>query len=133
MPIKQERQERIVRKAEARRRIPVGKTKFEEDISPRLTKVQLGPRAVGYLESSVDRLIDQMVEESAKQASGSRRGRNSAKKTSSFKPAKKTSSFRKQTTIPADWKLDAAALQDAQEIAGWDASHAQQDKNRRTE
>lgn len=65
--------ERIVRKEEARRRVGVGKTKFEEDIVPRLTKVQLGPRAVGYLESSIDRLIDEFVAESAAKQ---RRGRS---------------------------------------------------------
>jgi predicted DNA-binding transcriptional regulator AlpA len=59
------KQQRILRKAQVRDRIPVGKTKFEEDIVPRLTKIQLGPRAVGYLESSVDRLIDELIEESA--------------------------------------------------------------------
>lgn len=57
--------ERIVRKPEARQRIPVGKTKFEEDIVPRLDKVFLGPRCVGFTESSIDRLIRQLILESA--------------------------------------------------------------------
>jgi hypothetical protein len=55
----------IVRKPEARRQIPVGKTKFEEDIVPRLDKVYLGPRCVGFTQSSINRLIAQLIAESA--------------------------------------------------------------------
>ncbi len=57
--------ERILRKPEVRRLVPVGKTKFEEDIAPRLEKVQLGPRCVGYTESSVQRLIHDLIAETA--------------------------------------------------------------------
>jgi hypothetical protein len=53
--------ETILRKAEVRRRIPVGKTKFESDIVPRLTKVRLGPRCVGFTESSVEKLIEKLI------------------------------------------------------------------------
>jgi predicted DNA-binding transcriptional regulator AlpA len=56
--------ERILRKPEVRQRIPVGKTKFEEDIAPRLDKVQLGQRAVGFTESSVNALIAELIAES---------------------------------------------------------------------
>jgi hypothetical protein len=56
---------RILRKPEARQRIPVGKTKFDEDIAPRLDKVHLGPRCVGFTEDSVDRLVDELIAESA--------------------------------------------------------------------
>jgi predicted DNA-binding transcriptional regulator AlpA len=59
------RPRRILRKPEARRRIPVGKTKFEEDIAPRLDKVRLGPRCVGFTEDSVERVIDELIAESA--------------------------------------------------------------------
>ena len=54
----------IVRKPEARRQIPVGKTKFEEDIV-RLDKVYLGPRCVGFTQSSINRLIAELIAESA--------------------------------------------------------------------
>ena len=57
--------ERILRKPEVRNRLPVGKTKFEEDIAPRLEKVHLGPRCVGFTESSVERLIKDLIAESA--------------------------------------------------------------------
>lgn len=56
--------ERILRKPEVRKLIPVGKTKFDEDIAPRLEKVALGVRAVGFTETSVDRLIKQLILES---------------------------------------------------------------------
>jgi hypothetical protein len=59
------RPKRLLRKSEARRRIPVGKTKFEQDIVPRLDKVRLGPRCVGFTEDSVDRVIDELIAESA--------------------------------------------------------------------
>ena len=57
--------ERILRKREVQHRIPVGKTKLEEDILPRLNRVALGPRYVGFTETSVDRLIKQLILESA--------------------------------------------------------------------
>ena len=57
--------ERILRKREVQHRIPVGKTKLEEDILPRLDRVALGPRCVGFTETSVDRLIKQLILESA--------------------------------------------------------------------
>jgi predicted DNA-binding transcriptional regulator AlpA len=60
------RAERILRLSEVRRRIPVGKTKLHEDFikTGRLNLVHLGPRAVGCLESNVERVIDELVEES---------------------------------------------------------------------
>jgi predicted DNA-binding transcriptional regulator AlpA len=57
--------QRILRKPEVRNRIPVGKTKFEQDIVPRLDKVHLGPRCVGFTESSVQRVISELIAESA--------------------------------------------------------------------
>lgn len=56
---------RILRKPEVRRRIPVGKTKLEQDIILRLDKVHLGPRCVGFIEESVDRLVETLIAESA--------------------------------------------------------------------
>ena len=56
---------RILRKPEVRNRIPVGKTKLEEDIIPRLDKVRLGPRCVGFTEDSVDRVVSELIAESA--------------------------------------------------------------------
>jgi predicted DNA-binding transcriptional regulator AlpA len=53
--------QRLLRASEARARFSVGKTMFAEDIAPRLVRVQIGPRAVGYTESSVNRLITQMI------------------------------------------------------------------------
>jgi hypothetical protein len=43
----------------------VGKTKFDKDIAPRLDKVILGPRAIAYTDSSIQRLIRELVAESA--------------------------------------------------------------------
>jgi predicted DNA-binding transcriptional regulator AlpA len=57
--------ETIRRKAEARTRFGVGKTMFDEKIAPRLTKVMLGPRAIGFTESSIERVIGELVQESA--------------------------------------------------------------------
>ncbi len=57
--------ENLVRKREALKRFPVGRTKFEEDIAPRLTKVRLGPRCVAFTESSIDRVVDEFIAESA--------------------------------------------------------------------
>jgi hypothetical protein len=57
--------ERIMRKREVRQRIPVGATKFEADIVPRLIKVRIGPRIVGFTESSVNRLVAEMIAASA--------------------------------------------------------------------
>jgi predicted DNA-binding transcriptional regulator AlpA len=57
--------ERILREHEARYRVGLGKTKFHEDVAPRLVRVQIGPRAVGYTESSVERLIQELIAESA--------------------------------------------------------------------
>jgi hypothetical protein len=55
----------IRRKAEARGRFGVGKTMFDEQIAPRLTKVRLGPRTVGFTDSSIEALIGELIEESA--------------------------------------------------------------------
>ncbi len=55
----------ILKKPEVRRQIPVGKTKFEEDIAPRLEKVYLGPHSVGFTQSSVDRVKAELIAASA--------------------------------------------------------------------
>jgi hypothetical protein len=52
---------RLLRKPAVKLRFPVGNSKLEEDILPRLDKVYLGPRCVAYTESSVDRLYDELV------------------------------------------------------------------------
>jgi predicted DNA-binding transcriptional regulator AlpA len=57
--------ETIRRKAEARGRFGVGKTTFDEKIAPRLTKVRMGPRMIGFTESSIERVIGELIEESA--------------------------------------------------------------------
>jgi len=55
--------ERIAREREALRRLSVGHTKFREDFVPRLERVQLGPRSVGYTETSINRLIKELIAE----------------------------------------------------------------------
>jgi predicted DNA-binding transcriptional regulator AlpA len=55
----------LLRKPAVLRQIPTGRSKFEADIAPRLTKVRLGPRAVAFTQSSVDRLIGELIAESA--------------------------------------------------------------------
>ena len=57
--------ETIRRKAEARARFPGGHTFFDEQIAPRLQKVRLGPRLIGFTESSIQKLIAELIEESA--------------------------------------------------------------------
>jgi predicted DNA-binding transcriptional regulator AlpA len=56
--------EKILRKRDVLQRIPVGRTKFEADIAPRLVKVRLGERSVGYTESSTEKLIAALIAES---------------------------------------------------------------------
>ncbi len=46
-------------------RLPTGKSHFYEEIEPRLEKVVLGPKAVGYTERSLDRLIEEGIGEAA--------------------------------------------------------------------
>ena len=55
----------IRKKAEARARFPGGYTFFDEQIAPRLTKVRLGPRLIGFTESSIQKLIAELIAESA--------------------------------------------------------------------
>jgi hypothetical protein len=55
----------IRKKAEARARFPGGHTFFDEQIAPRLTKVRLGPRLIGFTESSIQKLIAELIAESA--------------------------------------------------------------------
>jgi predicted DNA-binding transcriptional regulator AlpA len=57
--------EKIIRKREAMARLGVGHTYFEEKFAHRLTKVQLGDRAVGFTDSSVDKLIAELIDASA--------------------------------------------------------------------
>jgi hypothetical protein len=54
----------IRRKAEARARFPGGHTFFDEQIAPRLQKVRLGRRLIGFTESSIEKLIAELVAES---------------------------------------------------------------------
>src|SRR6478609_1824882 len=49
-------------------RLPTGKTHFYEEIEPKLEKVALGPKAVGYTERSLDKLIEQSIEPRAERA-----------------------------------------------------------------
>ena len=46
-------------------RLPTGKSHFYEEIEPKLEKVVLGPKAVGYTERSLDRLIEEGIGEAA--------------------------------------------------------------------
>jgi predicted DNA-binding transcriptional regulator AlpA len=55
--------ERLVRRPEALSRFSVGHTFFNEKIEPRLTRVRIGPRAVGYTESSIDRVVAELIAE----------------------------------------------------------------------
>ena len=48
-------------------RLPTGKSHFYEEIEPRLEKVVLGPKAVGYSERSLDALIEEGIGEAAAQ------------------------------------------------------------------
>jgi hypothetical protein len=57
--------DQLHRPRKARGFFDVGKTKFEEDIAPHLEKVILGPRAVAFTDSSIQRLIRELVAESA--------------------------------------------------------------------
>jgi hypothetical protein len=45
--------------------LPTGKSHFHEVIAPRLEKVVLGPKAVGYTERSLNRLIEEGIDEAA--------------------------------------------------------------------
>ena len=40
-------------------RLPTGKSHFYEEIEPKLEKVVLGPKAVGYTERSLDKMIEE--------------------------------------------------------------------------
>jgi hypothetical protein len=55
-------------------RLPTGKSHFYEEIEPRLEKVVLGPKAVGYTERSLDTLIEEGIGEAV--AERGRRVRN---------------------------------------------------------
>jgi predicted DNA-binding transcriptional regulator AlpA len=57
--------ERIVRKAEAPYTFGVGRSKFDADIAPRLQKVRLGKRCVGFTQSSIERVLAEIVAESS--------------------------------------------------------------------
>jgi hypothetical protein len=50
---------------EARRHFKVGKTKFGEDIEPRLDKVYIGPRTLRLTGSSIARVTEEMIAGSA--------------------------------------------------------------------
>ena len=56
--------ERIIRRTDAfSNYFGVGHTKFDEEIAPRLTRVQISKRAVGFTLSSIQKLIKEMVAE----------------------------------------------------------------------
>jgi hypothetical protein len=42
-------------------RLPTGKTHFHEVVAPKLERVPLGPKAVGYTERSLNKLIEDGV------------------------------------------------------------------------
>ena len=46
-------------------KLPTGKSHFYEEIEPKLEKVVLGPKAVGYTERSLDQLIEEGIAEAA--------------------------------------------------------------------
>ena len=46
-------------------RLPTGKSHFYEEIESRLEKVVLGPKAVGYTERSLNKMIAQGIDEAA--------------------------------------------------------------------
>jgi hypothetical protein len=57
--------EQILREPAARSMLgEVGRTKFRDDFRPRLQVVKLGPKAIGYTASSVQRLIGELIAES---------------------------------------------------------------------
>ena len=45
--------------------LPTGKSHFYDKIEPRLEKVALGPKAVGYTERSLNQLIEEGIDEAA--------------------------------------------------------------------
>jgi hypothetical protein len=51
-------------------RLPTGKSHFFEKIEPRLEKVALGPKAVGYTERSLNKLIEEGINEAAAKRDG---------------------------------------------------------------
>ena len=55
-------------------RLTTGKSHFYEEIEPRLEKVVLGPKAVGYTDRSLDTLIEEGIGEAV--AERGRRVRN---------------------------------------------------------
>jgi hypothetical protein len=57
--------DQLHRPRKAREILGVGKTKFDEDFVPRLEKVILGPRSIAFTDSSIQRLIRELVAESA--------------------------------------------------------------------
>jgi hypothetical protein len=57
--------EQILREPAARSMLgKIGRTKFRSDFRPRLQFVKLGPKAIGYTQSSVERLIQELIDES---------------------------------------------------------------------
>jgi hypothetical protein len=57
--------EQIIRPKAAWTLLGVGHSKGEKDFAPRLVKVRLGKRGVGYTQSSIERLIAELIAESA--------------------------------------------------------------------
>lgn len=57
------RAKKILRPKEAQKKLGIGRTKFWDDFvnTGRLRKIRLGPRAIGFLESNVDAVIDALV------------------------------------------------------------------------
>jgi hypothetical protein len=57
--------ESFLTKLEARSHFRVGKTKFSEDIQPRLDTVYVGPRSPRFTRSSVERVTQEIINQSA--------------------------------------------------------------------
>jgi predicted DNA-binding transcriptional regulator AlpA len=63
--IPKRRGRKLLRLPEARKRLAVGKTKFDEDFikTGRLRLVRIGPKCVAVVEDELDALIDEIVAE----------------------------------------------------------------------
>jgi predicted DNA-binding transcriptional regulator AlpA len=55
--------EQIVKRNQARKLFAVAESTFDEVIAPRLERVQLTQRAVGFTSSSIDRVMAEMIAE----------------------------------------------------------------------
>jgi hypothetical protein len=55
-------------------RLPTGKSHFYSEIAPKLVKVAFGAKAVGYTESSLNKLIQEGIAEAAAGRTDKRNG-----------------------------------------------------------